>query len=178
MNQVNVQNRLVNWLAECEQPTELLYDEELSTENELHFDACVVEDVDDDDDDGKIQEAPEISDRMWAETKKFGEWYTFQSKSDRLHIVVREPSQSQSARLWQQFQQRKSVLMSRTWNIYFAVFGVLAFFLSFCFWTAKLHHHWHKYETPWESMFHTAFQLFIWIGDSLFARFFESPAAP
>lgn len=181
LNQVGIQERLVVWLRNSPHAVTLDYDDALSTETELHFDAYDTETVeanDDDDDDDAVNDGggthpPTITSAMWAQTKEFGDRYSFQDKADCLHITVRAPSASQTKRLWDSFTQQASVLKARTWNIYLVVFGLLFSFLSFCFWTAKLHRHWHKYESPWESMFHTGFQLFIWIGELFVGRFFD-----
>jgi len=183
LNQVAVQERLCQWLKGSPHPVTLDYDGDQSTESELHFCAYNSEtigpngdedDNDDDENDARGETSPpEITESMWVQTAKFGDRYSFQEKADGLHIVVRAPSANQAKRLWESFMQQRSVLMAKTWNIYFVVFGLLLSFLSFCFWTAKLHRHWHKYESPWESMFHTGFQLFIWIGDVFVGRFFD-----
>lgn len=168
LNSVNVQKKLLDWLGGSPNTVKLIYNEALSSDREIHFDAYNIDNAEDDDDEAvDVKEAPEITDEMWAATSNLGSHYTFQEHRDRLHITVRGPDTTQSEKLLAIFNQQRQILSKKTFNIYLTLFGIFVSLLGICLTASKLHSHWHRFEGPWETMFHTIFQYFIYAGDYL-----------
>lgn len=175
LNPISVQRKLVDWLSLCPKSVMLVHADEQRTDEALHFYAYDEESYNE-----QQHVAPDVSDAMSQATRRLGRAYTFETLADSLHIVVRQPTPAQSRQLYQAFSHHKSVLLERTWNIYFCVFALFASFIWFCCSVSKLHRHWHAYETPWETMFESAFALFIYFGDRVIstATDFAVAAAP
>jgi hypothetical protein len=165
LNQVRAQEKLRNWLKNCDEGAALVWDDQRSRDNEMHFYAYD-EDSFENGDNEKTQ-PPEISDAMWVATKQLGCAFQFYMRDDCLHIVVRGPDASEARKLIDKFTQQQQILMSITWDIRFCVFGIILFFSLFSYAISMLHLHWHGYDSPWESMFETSFQIFIYWGDVL-----------
>jgi hypothetical protein len=177
LNAVNVQKKLMLWLGESPNTIKLIYNESLSNDRELHFDAYNIDNAENDDDDENEtpKEAPEITEAMWLATRNLGSHYTFQEQRNRLHITVRGPDATRSQQLLGIFNQQRHILAAKTYNIYVTLAALLVTFIGICVSASKLHVHWHNYESPYETMFHTIFHYFIYIGDFLLATTWPTP---
>jgi len=167
LNPIKCQERIQQWLAYNFQENSIVleFDENSSAaagSDTLHFEAF----VEVADDEQHVAPTP-TRDAFNALRRDLGPAFYCMRSADKLDIYVTQPSASDAMALLRRFKWRTLQLARPVWPLYIAILLTLLAFGGVCYFASALHDHWHQYESPWETLFHYIFSLFIYVGGQM-----------